>query len=83
MSELGYQTAELKQLEPPLIHTAISQGDLDYFSGYWQILFEDFVQRSGGEDKLERVGTKVPDVLQGYQIDKKTAESYNITSLEQ
>ncbi|MGB3405212.1 MAG: glycine betaine/L-proline ABC transporter substrate-binding protein ProX [Microcoleaceae cyanobacterium] len=83
LSELGYQTAELKQLEPPLIHTAISQGDLDYFSGYWQILFEDFFQRSGGEEQLERIGTLVPNVLQGYQIDKTTAEKYNITNLEQ
>lgn len=83
LAELGYQMAEFKQLEPPLIHTAISQGDLDYFSGYWHILFEDFFQASGGEDQLERVGTLVPNVLQGYQIDKKTAEKYNITNLAQ
>jgi glycine betaine/proline transport system substrate-binding protein len=83
LSELGYQMAELKQLEPPLIHRGISQGDLDYFSGYWQILFEDFFQGSGGEDQLERVGIIVPNVLQGYQIDKKTADQYNITNLSQ
>jgi glycine betaine/proline transport system substrate-binding protein len=83
LSELGYQIADFKQLEPPLIHTAISQGDLDYFSGYWQILFEDFFQQSGGEEKLERVGTIVSNVLQGYQIDQKTAEQYNITNLSQ
>lgn len=83
LERLGYQTADLKQLDPTLIHVAIGDGELDFFSGHWETLYEEFFQRSGGEEQLERVGVVVPEVLQGYQIDKKTAEEYNITNLEQ
>ena len=42
-----------------------------------------FFENSGGDDQLERTGVFIDNVLQGYKIDRATAEEYGITSLEQ
>jgi glycine betaine/proline transport system substrate-binding protein len=42
-----------------------------------------FFEKSGGSEKLERVGVIMKNVLQGYQIDKATSDQYNITTIEQ
>ena len=42
-----------------------------------------FFENNGGDRKLQRVGVIVENALQGYLIDKKTAEQYNISNLEQ
>jgi glycine betaine/proline transport system substrate-binding protein len=83
LEKLGYQTAEIKQLTPPIFHTAVSNRELDFHGTTWEKLQADLYQKSGGDQKLERVGLIMADGLQGYQIDKKTADEYNITSLEQ
>jgi glycine betaine/proline transport system substrate-binding protein len=46
-------------------------------------LHQEFFENSGGDDALERTGTYIANVLQGYKIDQATAEEYGITSLEQ
>lgn len=62
---------------------AIANGELDYTVTHWEKNHQAFFERSGGEEKLERVGTIIPQMLQGYQIDRKTADKYNITNIEQ
>jgi len=84
LENLGYNIKEQQQLSSvPALHIAVSQGNLDFYSSYWERLNKVLFQKNGGEEKLERVGTIVPNTLQGYQIDKKTADQYNITNLEQ
>ncbi|NEP57636.1 MAG: glycine betaine/L-proline ABC transporter substrate-binding protein ProX [Symploca sp. SIO2G7] len=82
LEKLGYEL-EVKQLEPTTLHVALGNGDLDFFSSHWEKLYQGFFDNSGGEEKLERVGAIVTNTLQGYQIDKKTAEQYKITNLQQ
>lgn len=82
LEKLGYEL-EVKQLEPPTLHLALGNGDLDFFCAHWEKLYQELFEKSGGDEKLERVGVIVNNTLQGYQIDKKTADQYKITNLEQ
>lgn len=83
MEELGYDVQEGKQLEYATLHVAVSNGDLDYAPVHWRSLHSDFFKRNGGTETMQRLGTFVPDCLQGYLVDKDTAEEFNITGLEQ
>ena len=83
LEKLGYKIKEPKQIEPTTMYVALSNGDLDYTPINWEIGHNTFFENAGGEKKLERIGVLIPNTLQGYQIDKKTADQYNITSLDQ
>ncbi|MGB5967878.1 MAG: glycine betaine/L-proline ABC transporter substrate-binding protein ProX [Spirulinaceae cyanobacterium] len=83
LRELGYKTEEIKQLKPSLAHVAVGNGDLDFSTLHLEKSHQDFFVKGGGEARLERVGTIVPQIVEGYQIDSKTAQEYDITSLEQ
>lgn len=82
LEKLGYETEAIKQLSVAVAHVAVSKGDLDFFSVHWEKVNNQFFIENGGEDKLERVGVAIDNTLQGYQIDKKTADEYKITSLD-
>ncbi len=83
LENLGYQTEAIKELDIPVAHISIGNGDIDFYGVHWQKLHEKFFKQSGGKEKIERVGLIIPNAVQGYQIDKKTANQYNITNLEQ
>ncbi|WP_293089679.1 glycine betaine/L-proline ABC transporter substrate-binding protein ProX [Okeania sp. SIO3B5] len=83
LEKLGYQTEAVKQLSVPVVHISVSNGELDFYTDHWEKLQNKFFIENGGEDKFQRVGIIVDNALQGYQIDKKTADKYKITSLEQ
>ncbi|MDJ0676544.1 MAG: glycine betaine/L-proline ABC transporter substrate-binding protein ProX [Calothrix sp. MO_167.B42] len=83
LRKLGYKTPEPKQIEYTTMHLAVGQGDLDYMPFHWEKGHRSFFEKGGGKKKLERLGVVTPNLLQGYQIDKKTADKYNITSLGQ
>ncbi|RYX95956.1 MAG: proline/glycine betaine ABC transporter substrate-binding protein ProX [Comamonadaceae bacterium] len=50
---------------------------------HWDPLHADFYKNAGGDAKLSRTGAYSPGAAQGYLIDKKTAEQYNITNVSQ
>ncbi len=83
LEKLGYETEAIKQLSIPLAHTGVSNGDLELYGYHWEKLQTQFFEQSGGDQKLKRVGLLVPNVLQGYKIDQKTAEQYNISTIDQ
>jgi len=83
LEKLGYQTEPVKSLSISVIHTAVSNGDLDLYGTHWERLHHTFFENNGGDRKLQRVGVLVENALQGYLIDKKTADQYNISNLEQ
>jgi glycine betaine/proline transport system substrate-binding protein len=84
LEELGYEVEQPLELgEYGTLHVAIANGDADFTAVHWEKLHEAFFENSGGDEKLERLGVLVSDVLQGYLIDKKTADEYGITGLEQ
>ena len=83
LEALGYKIAVPTQLESATLFLALGNGDLDYTPVFWEKNQQPFFERSGGEEKLDTVGMLMPNLAQGYQIDKKTAEQYNITHIDQ
>lgn len=83
LEELGYTVEPGRELEYATLHVDIANGGITYTAAHWEKLHEEFFANSGGDDALERTGTFISNVLQGYKIDQATAEEYGITSLEQ
>jgi len=83
LENLGYEVETTKQMETFSNFFAVSSGDADFFVPAWEIQSISLFENSGGEAKLEKVGSLVRDILQGYQIDLKTAREYNIQNIEQ
>jgi glycine betaine/proline transport system substrate-binding protein len=83
LEKLGYNTEDVNQLNPSLMHVAIGNGDLDFSPVHLDKSHAPFFNKGGGEAKLERVGEVIPRLAEGYQIDQRTAEQYKITNLEQ
>jgi glycine betaine/proline transport system substrate-binding protein len=81
LEELGYEVKEPKETEYATMMLALSYGDADFSVHLWDKLHDVFYKKSGGEDTLTKAGDVIPGVLQGYLIDKKTAQKHNITSL--
>ena len=82
LRELGYEIEEPKETEYATMMLALSYGDADFSVHLWDKLHDTFYKKAGGEDTLVKAGTVIPGVLQGYLIDKKTADAHGITSVE-
>ena len=88
LQELGYETKRPMALTFPEHYQAVSAGEVDFWTNG---LFEDhqsyLVNVNAGLDRnkdegAQRMGYLAEGgVLQGYLIDKKTADEHNITSL--
>ena len=83
LEELGYDVSEIKEIEYASAHVAIANGDGTFMADHWDPLHTNFYNRAGGDEKIYREGVYSPGALQGYLIDKDTAEEYNITNIEQ
>ncbi|MNQ61304.1 Glycine betaine-binding periplasmic protein precursor [compost metagenome] len=81
LRELGYEVKEPKETEYAALMVALSYGDADFTVHLWDKLHDTFYQKVGGDDSLVKAGDVIPGVLQGYLIDKKTAEAHNIKYL--
>lgn len=83
LEELGYDVKDIKEIEYASGHVAIANGDGTFLADHWDPLHTNFFNRAGGEEKIYREGVYSSGALQGYLIDKKTAEKHNITNIEQ
>ncbi len=81
LQELGYEVEEPKETEYATMMLALSYGDADFTVHLWDILHDTFYKKAGGDDTMVKAGDVIPGVLQGYLIDKKTADAHNIKSL--
>ncbi|WP_260961859.1 glycine betaine/L-proline ABC transporter substrate-binding protein ProX [Pseudomonas citri] len=81
LRELGYKVQEPKETEYAVMMVALANGDADFTVHLWNTLHDPFYQKSGGDHDLVKAGTVMNNVLQGYLIDKKTADKYNIKYL--
>ncbi|MCM5704739.1 glycine betaine/L-proline ABC transporter substrate-binding protein ProX [Larsenimonas salina] len=82
LEELGYEVEQPKETDYPTMMMALSYGDADFTVHLWDNLHDSFYQRAGGDDTMVKVGDVMDGVIQGYLIDKKTAEEYGIDSLD-
>jgi glycine betaine/proline transport system substrate-binding protein len=81
LKELGYKVQTPKETEYSTMFVAISSGDADFTVHMWETLHEAFYKKAGGDDTMLKSGDIMPGVLQGYMIDKKTADEHHITSI--
>ena len=83
LERLGYDVQPIREVEYPAAHLAISNGDATFLADHWDPLHNEYYANSGGDAKLWRDNAYSPDGIQGYLIDKKTAEAHGITNLSQ
>ena len=83
LEQLGYQVEEPVVAAMQAAFVAVANGDVTYYAAFWDPLHKSFQDKLGGQDKLPMVGTLVKNSIQGYLIDKKTADQYHITSIDQ
>ncbi|HPE73375.1 MAG TPA: glycine betaine/L-proline ABC transporter substrate-binding protein ProX [Candidatus Competibacter sp.] len=83
LERLGYDVKPIKEVEYATAHVAIGNGDGTFLADHWDPLHVDFYTKAGGADKIYREGIYSPGALQGYLIDKKTADQYQITHIDQ
>ncbi|MDD3448018.1 MAG: glycine betaine/L-proline ABC transporter substrate-binding protein ProX [Gammaproteobacteria bacterium] len=83
LEELGYKVRDIMEIEYAAGHVALANGDATFMADHWDPLHSDFYERAGGDEKLYREGIFSPGAMQGYLIDKKTADRYGITNLGQ
>ena len=83
LQQLGYTVKPWEELDYPLIHLAVANGDATFMANHWNPHHAEFYKQAGGDAKLSRKGVYSAGAAQGYMIDKKTAEAYKITHLDQ
>ncbi len=83
LEKLGYTVEDIKEIEYAAAHVAIGNGDATFLADHWDPLHIDFYVNAGGDEKLFREGVYSPGALQGYLIDKKTADKHGITNIGQ
>lgn len=83
LEQMGYDVQPIKEIEYAAGHIAIANGDATFLADHWDPLHIDFFNKAGGDAKLFREGVYSGGALQGYLIDKKTADKYKITNIGQ
>ena len=83
LQKLGYDVQPIREVEYATAHVAIANGDATFMADHWDPLHADFFKNAGGAAKLYREGEYSTSAVQGYLIDKKTADEYKITNIEQ
>ncbi|AXG46486.1 MULTISPECIES: glycine betaine/L-proline ABC transporter substrate-binding protein ProX [Photorhabdus] len=83
LEKLGYDIKPIKEVDYNVAYSSIASGDATFMAVSWEPLHNTQYQAAGGNAKFYRVGNYVENAAQGYLIDKKTAEKYNITNIAQ
>ena len=83
LEKLGYDVSPIKEIEYPTAHIAVATGDATFMANHWNPHHSEFYKTAGGDAKLSRKGIYSAGAAQGYLIDKKTADKYNITQISQ
>lgn len=83
LEKLGYTVEQPSEVDYNVGYTSIASGDGTFTAVNWQPLHDDMYKAAGGDAKFYRAGTFVQGAAQGYLIDKKTAEKYHITRIDQ
>ncbi|GKW48714.1 glycine betaine ABC transporter substrate-binding protein [Halomonas sp. NCCP-2165] len=82
LEALGYSVEAPRETEYAGILLGLAYGEGDFTVHAWDKLHRDFYRQVGGDEVLVKAGDMVPEVLQGYLIDRATAEAHGIGSLE-
>lgn len=83
LQKLGYTVKPYKEVEYPLAHLAVARGDATLIANHWNPHHAEFYKAAGGDTNLSRKGIYSAGAVQGYLIDKKTADQYGISHIDQ
>lgn len=83
LEKLGYRVEKPSEVDYNVGYASIASGDATFTAINWQPLHDDMYQSAGGDNIFYRQGVYVSGAAQGYLIDKKTAEQYQITRIDQ
>nr|WP_145545542.1 glycine betaine/L-proline ABC transporter substrate-binding protein ProX [Variovorax boronicumulans] len=83
LQALGYTVQPVQEIEPAAQHLAVANGDASFMADHWTPMQEDLYANAGGAARMSREGVYSPGALQGYVIDRKTAEQHGITRFDQ
>lgn len=83
LAKLGYDVKDSREVDYNVAYTSIASGDATFMAVNWDPLHADQYQAAGGDGKFYRQGNYVEGAAQGYLIDKKTADKYHITTIDQ
>lgn len=82
LEALGYDVGKINEVDYAVAYQSISQNkdsdDIHFMAVNWAPLHENMYNKVGGDSVFYRKGAYVENCAQGYLIDKKTAEKYNI-----
>lgn len=83
LTDLGYDVETTGDLAPDLFYPAVAEGeDVDMWANGWLPLHETFLTDEDVMGRAAPVGFQVENgALQGYLIDKATADEYGITNI--
>jgi ABC-type proline/glycine betaine transport system substrate-binding protein len=83
LERLGYVVSEPQKMAPADFYQAAAQGTVAMWPNGWFPLHNSFIEQEEVRWRVEVVGSEVRGgALQGYLIDKRTADSLGITSLD-
>ncbi|XUA20087.1 glycine betaine/L-proline ABC transporter substrate-binding protein ProX [Citrobacter sp. OP27] len=83
LEKLGYTVSKPSEVDYNVGYTSIASGDATFTAVNWKPLHDDMYAAAGGDKKFYREGVYVTGAAQGYLMDKKTAEKYHITKIDQ
>ena len=80
LEKLGYKIDKLNDVKPSVFYVAAASGDVDLWTNGWETNQKTYIDEAKG--KVIPVGyVAKKGGLQGYLIDKKSAEKFNIKSI--
>jgi len=80
LEKMGYKVTEPKAMKPQVFYVAAASGDLDLWVNGWFGTHDTYLKESKG--KVKPVGYVMKKSgLQGYLIDKKSADKFGIKSI--
>lgn len=81
IEKLGYDVSRVTTLDNPPFYQAVGQGDMDLWVNGWFPLHNSY--KKAFESGAETLGYVAKGgALQGYLVDKKTADAHNIKTIE-
>ncbi|WP_166267784.1 glycine betaine/L-proline ABC transporter substrate-binding protein ProX [Marinobacter caseinilyticus] len=82
LRDLGYDVKDTQEVDYSAGYTSVASGDATYLAVSWYPLHNAMYSNAGGDEKFFRKGHYITGAAQGYLIDKKTAEKYDIDNIE-
>jgi glycine betaine/proline transport system substrate-binding protein len=80
LEKMGYKVSEPKAMKPSVFYVAAAAGDLDLWVNGWFSTHDTYIAEAKG--KVKAVGNVMSKGgLQGYLVDKKTADKFGIKSV--